>query len=332
MMQQIPDAPWIQNPERYREEYYCGEIYEEESMEEEMLMTVQHPAESGAELMTVKQLPIIEEHLREKAEEVKTRTELACSMACTPDTVVQVKKIRAELNKEFAAFEDGRKQIKKAIMAPYEEFEATYEECIRTAYKQADTKLKGMIENTEFHLRQAKEQKIRQYYAEHAAAAGLNTSEWPFEKAGISVTLSKSDKSLKAEAKAFVERVAADLSAINAMEHGDEIAAEYKKAADLGQALNTVQARHKAIEEIREEWKAREAAKAERAKAVEEMPAVQALECPTVETVEEAPQESPQELIQEEPILRLTFTVRSTRNKLKALKQFLEEGGYEIVK
>ena len=294
------------------------------------LMEVQKP-ETGMELMVVKQLPIIEEHLREKAEEVKTRTELACSMACTPDTVTQVKKIRAELNKEFAAFEDGRKQIKKAIMAPYEAFEATYAQCIRDAYKQADTKLKGMIENTEYHLRQAKEQGIRHYYAEHVAAAGLNVSEWPFEKTGISVTLSKSDKSLKADAKAFVERVAADMAAIAAMEHSDEISAEYKRTADLGQALNTVQARHKAIEVAKAEREAREAAKAERAKAVEEMPAVQALECPTVETVEEAPQESPQEPIEAEPILRLTFTVRGTRSKLKALKQFLIEGGYEIV-
>ena len=268
------------------------------------LMEVQKP-EAGVELMFVRQLPIIEEHLKEKAEEVKARTELACSMACTPDTVTQVKKMRAELNKEFAAFEDGRKQIKKAIMAPYEAFEATYAQCIRDAYKQADTKLKGMIENTEYHLRQA---------------------------TGISVTLSKSDKSLKTEAKTFVERVAADMAAIAAMEHGDEIAAEYKRTADLGQALNVVQARHKAIEAARAERESREAAKTERAKAVEEMPAVQALECPTVETVEESPQESPQEPAEAEPILRLTFTVRATRSKLKALKRFLEEGGYEIVK
>lgn len=294
------------------------------------LMEIQKP-EAGVELMFVRQLPIIEEHLKEKAEEVKTRTELACSMACTPETVTQVKKMRAELNKEFAAFEDGRKQIKKAIMAPYEAFEATYAQCIRDAYKQADTKLKGMIENTEYHLRQAKEQGIRQYYAEHVASAGLNVSEWPFEKAGISVTLSKSDKSLKTEAKTFVERVAADMAAIAAMEHGDEIAAEYKRTADLGQALNVVQARHKAIEAARAEREAREAAKTERAKAVEEMPAVQALECPTVETVEESPQESPQEPAEAEPILRLTFTVRAPRSKLKALKQFLIEGGYEIV-
>jgi len=270
------------------------------------------------QLMVVKQLPIIEERLQQKAEEIRERTAMACSMACTPETVIEVKKIRAELNKEFAEYETARKNVKKAVMAPYETFEATYKTCISDAYGEADRQLRQMVENVEYHLRDTKERGIRMYYQEHLAAAGLNAEDWAFERTGITVLLSKSDKALKTEARKWIEARASDMASIRAMNHSDEIMVEYKRCMNLSQAVLTVKDRHDAAEAERE---AREREEAARIPIPEEKPIVEALEPPVVEVVPEVPPA-------DEKILKLCFTVYGTRTELKALKKFLVDGGY----
>lgn len=71
------------------------------------------------ELITVKQLPVIEERLQSISEEVQAQTAAALALAVTEDTVKQVKKERAELSKSFKALEEQRKAVKAAVMAPF---------------------------------------------------------------------------------------------------------------------------------------------------------------------------------------------------------------------
>ncbi len=270
----------------------------------------------AASLVFVKQLPIIEENLKAAAESIRQRTEEACSLACTPETVKDVKALRAELNREFGEFEQARKAVKEAVSAPYLAFEAVYKECISTAYKSADTKLKEMIENVEYHARLQKEQALRIYFAEHVAAAGLDRAAFSFERSGISVLLSKSDRSLKSECKRWIDERRADMDAIEVMEGADEIAAEYKRCLNLGAALAAVNERKAQTERERLAREAREADKAAKAAAVAAEKA-QGLAAP-VPVKNEA----------EEKVLELHFKVWGTREKLRALKAFLDEGGY----
>ena len=136
-----------------------------------------------------------------------------------------------------------------------------------------------------------------------------------FENANINVTLSASMKSLKEQAKAFVDKIVDDLNLINTQEHKDEILYEYKQSLNVSVAITTVTNRYKAIEAA----KAREEAEAEVAAKVEEV--VEAVVPPTVEPI--APP------VEEEKTYTLKFTVRGTMPQLKALKEFLNNGGYD---
>lgn len=270
-----------------------------------------------SDIIVVKQLPVIVEQLQTIKADVTERVNRATSLVCTEDTVKDVKKIRAELSKEFTAWEDKRKEVKKAVMSPYEQFEAVYKDCITDVFKQADADLKGKIDSVEAELKWQKAAEVRAYFDELCKATNIDFVT--FEKAGINITLSASMKSLKEQAKAFIDRICDDLNLIKTQEHSDEIMYEYKKTLNCSAAITTVINRYKAIEEAKAEAEKRKAQEKAAEKAVEKVEnVVEALAPPTVETPTE-----------EEPILTLAFKVKGTRTQLKALKEFLNNGGYD---
>lgn len=272
------------------------------------------------EIIKVTQLPIIVEQLHEVKAEVTAKVEQALSLVCTEDTVKDVKKVRSELNKELKDYEERRKAVKKAIMTPYEQFEAVYKDCISDTYKKADAELKGKIDSVENELKEQKKAEVKGYFDEYLTATGIDFVT--FENANINVTLSASMKSLKEQAKAFVDKIVDDLNLIDTQEHKDEILYEYKQSLNVSNAITTVANRYKAIEEAKareEERKAREQAEAEATAKVESV--VESVAPPTVEPI--APP------VEEEKTYTLKFIVRGTMPKLKALKEFLNNGGYD---
>jgi hypothetical protein len=272
------------------------------------------------EIIAVKQLPIIVEQLHEVKAEVTAKVEQALSLVCTEDTVKDVKKVRSDLNKELKDYEERRKAVKTAIMKPYNDFEEIYKDCISDTYKKADTELKGKIDSVENELKEQKKAEAKGYFDEYLTATGIDFVT--FENANINVTLSASMKSLKEQAKAFVDKIVDDLNLIDTQEHKDEILYEYKQSLNVSNAITTVANRYKAIEEAKareEERKAREQAEAEAVAKVEEV--VEAVAPPTVEPI--APP------VEEEKTYTLNFTVRGTMPQLKALKEFLNNGGYD---
>lgn len=271
-------------------------------------------------IIQVKQLPIIVEQLHEVKAEVTAKVEQALSLVCTEDTIKDVKKVRSELNKELKDYEERRKAVKKAIMTPYEQFEMVYKDCISDTYKKADTELKGKIDSVENELKEQKKAEVKGYFDEYLTATGIDFVT--FENANINVTLSASMKSLKEQAKAFIDKIVDDLNVINTQEHKDDILYEYKASLNVSAAITTVTNRYKAIEAAKareEERKAREQAEAESAAKVEEV--VKSEAPPTVEPI--APP------VEEEKTYTLKFTVRGTMPQLKALKEFLNNGGYD---
>lgn len=64
------------------------------------------------ELITIKQLPQIEEHLKELSIEIDKKVKNAKSLVCTEENVKAIKQIRADLNKEFKEVEQQRKTVK----------------------------------------------------------------------------------------------------------------------------------------------------------------------------------------------------------------------------
>ena len=56
---------------------------------------------SNQELIVVKQLPIIQEQLKQLSEEIDEKVNSAKGLVYTEETVKEVKQVRADLNKEF---------------------------------------------------------------------------------------------------------------------------------------------------------------------------------------------------------------------------------------
>ena len=285
------------------------------------------------DLIVVKQLPQIEEHLKELSLDVDKKVENAKNLVCTEENVTTIKQVRASLNKEFKEVENQRKIVKEQILAPYMQFEEIYKMYISDKYKSADNDLKVKIDSTENELKNIKEQEIKDYFEEYKKANNIDFVT--YLQARINVTLSASRKSLKEQAKQFIDKIVDDLKLIDTQEHKTEILVEYKQSLNVSQAITSVTNRFKAIEEEKkrqEELKRKQLEEAQR-RADESIRAQteatrQALENfipKTEETILQAP------VIEEkqEEILTLRFTVKGTRTKLRELKQFLENGGYD---
>ena len=221
-------------------------------------------------LIQVKQLPVIEEHLRSMKEAVDKRVEEALSLVCTEETVQSVKNVRADLNKEFQALEDQRKEVKKAVLGPYEQFEAVYKECVSEAYRWADLELKKKINDTENEIKKRCEDGLREYFAELCAAERVDFVR--YEQAGIVVDMAsakqKTPKKLREKLADFVAGISRSMELISGMDGAEEIMVEFKRTLDAPAAITTVQERHRRIEAEREAQALREAQRAREAEAV----------------------------------------------------------------
>ena len=197
------------------------------------------------ELIVVKQLPQIEEHLKELSAEIDKKVENAKSLVCTDENVKAIKQVRADLNKEFKEVEQQRKVVKEQILAPYMQFEEIYKTYISDKYKSADNDLKTKIDLTENELKAKKEQEIKDYFEEYKTVNNIDFIT--YGQAKINVTLSASMKSLKEQAKQFIDKIVDDLKLIETQEHKAEILVEYKQILNVSNAITSVTNRFKAI-------------------------------------------------------------------------------------
>lgn len=277
-------------------------------------------------LIVVKQLPIIEDQLRQVKASVDQRVATVLALACTEETYKDVKKARAELNKEFQDLEARRREVKRSILAPYEAFEKLYKECAADAFTKADAELREKIAAVENGIKGAKRDDLIAFFNEYRASVNIPDDLVPFERAQINVTMSDSPKKLRERAAAFLENVANELRLIETLPYKDEVMVEYRKNLSAPQAALIVEERHKQMEEA-----------ARRREALKTTQAVQDAAQAKIEEVlrEEAP--VPVAAPIEQPIVEApvektyfaSFRVRGTLEKLKALKEFLVNGGYD---
>lgn len=267
------------------------------------------------ELIKVVQLPVIEEQLRSMKEAVDKRVEEALSLVCTDETIQTVKSARAELNKEFQALEEQRKEVKKAVLGPYERFEAVYKECVSDAFKTADAALKGKVEATEREIKQRCEDGLREYFAELCAVERVDFVR--YEQAGIVVDMAsakqKTPKKLREKLADFVAGIARNMELISGMDDAEEIMVEFKRSLNASAAISTVQERHRRIEAEKEAQALREEQRAREAEAVAKVEAA-------APPVTEPPVES-------EKVYRCSFSVVATKTQLKKLKDFMIQEG-----
>lgn len=276
-------------------------------------------------LITVTSLPEIEENLRALRERWQQKAADAAAMICTEETVQAVKSMRADMRREFDEADAQRKAAKVAYMAPWNEVEATYKECVSEAFKAADTALKGKISEFEGEIKAKCRADLEAYYAEMMAAEP-SVAWLTFDRAmalgGIKISMAdvnaKTPRRLRDALWSVVARVATDLERLDLMDDAPEIVEEYKRKLDATAAIATVQGRKKRVEAEREAAEARKAAQERRDEAVAKVDAVSP---PKTENADfEAVQAA-------ERRFRITFTVNVTREQGIKLREFMKQEG-----
>lgn len=284
------------------------------------------------DIIVIRQLPIIEERLKQISDQIQEKVSAALAVECTEDNLKTVKSIRAELNKDFQALEASRKEVKNKILAPYNRLEAVYKPCITNIFNASDKNLKQKIDEVENGLKAQKRAEVAAYFDEYLATKNIDFIT--LDDAGINITLSASIKSLKGQARVFIDKVCDELALIDTQENAPEVLVEYKRSLNVAQAITTVANRHKAIEEECRRYEQMQEAEAAKTAAVHKVEAVIAAE--QSEEMDTEPLSAPvvEPMLESEPdseeVYELQFSVTGTLDKLRALKAFLVEGGYQF--
>ena len=280
------------------------------------------------ELIVVKQLPVIEDRLDEAYALVQERLGAVSGLVVTEDNYKELKKTRADLNKEFSDLETLRKKVKEAIEAPYRRFEGGAYKRLADAYRVAISELDGNIKDVEGGLKNQRVNELRAYYEEYRQSVGVDAQLGDFSQSGIKVGLSGTMKSLKEQARAHLDGIVSDLAMISTLENADEVLAEYRSCLVVQAAVRVVNERHKRIAEERARREAEEQARKEIEERVAAVDAAVApasdgwLSSPSESVAIEQPEEPEQQILSTK---YLGFEVFGTLEQLKGLKGYLQE-------
>ena len=286
-------------------------------MEENKLEVVK-PEYKGEIQARIKSVGEIESNMKEVKGYVEKLNNYYKNVFFTDETIQQAKEEKAKVNKFKAQVAEYRKNIITEYNKPIKTFDDTAKETEKLLAETYNT-INKQVASYEDEQKRKKEQQIKDYFEEYKIANNIDFVT--YEQAKINVTLTASIKSLKEQAKLFIDEVIDDLKLIGTQECKDEILVEYKQNLNVSKSIQDVANRHRLLEE---EKKRKEELKEKLVQKMSE-------EADIVIKEDNQPQvlEAPKVEEKQEEILILKFTVRGTRMKLKELKKFLEDGGYD---
>lgn len=255
--------------------------------------------------------------IAEKVKDYKT-------IAYTEDSLADMKKDRAGLNKLKNAFEDERKRVKKICMEPYEKFEQQVREItvlVDEPIKLIDSQAKEIDERRKV----AKKEEIKVLFASIGFQTFVSLDMiWDEKWLNATVTLSKIEEQMKSR----MYQIGSDVLTINNLpEFSFEAMEVYKSTLDVnraiqeGQRLAGIQKRKLEAERIKKEQEIRK----EKETADQEEAVTQSTtSVPTYEAAQETVEEV-LETQKEEPVLQLDFRVWGTKEQLMALRNYMKE-------
>lgn len=280
-------------------------------------------------LITIAQLPVIEEQLKALKDSWEQRAADASSMVCTEETVQDLKKIRADMRKEFDEADKQRKAAKLKYMEPWNSIEETFKECVTDAYKRADASMKDTISAFEDEIKAKCRVELEAYFKELCAMDHIDflTFDEAMKAGGIKISLTDAKKATPRQAMdqlgKFVSSIAIGMDQISQMDDSAAIMAEYKKCLDVGKAVSVVQERKRREAEEQKAAEARKAAQEAEAAAVEK---VQAAAPTKAVAAPQAVKAQPQE----QTFPQFTFTVfNCTRSQLLEIRDYLRQKGIQ---
>lgn len=286
-------------------------------MEENKLEVVK-PEFNGEIQVKIKSVGEIESNMKEVKGYVQELNNYYKNVIFTEETLQQAKEEKAKVNKFKAQVADYRKNIIAEYNKPIKTFDDTAKETEKLLTETYNT-INSQVANFENEQKKKKEQQIKDYFEEYKIANNIDFVV--YEQAKINVTLTASIKSLKEQAKAFIDEVVDDLKLIETQECKEEILVEYKQNLNMSKSIQDVANRHKLLEEEKrrkEELKEKlvQQMSEEANRAIEVKKTQEILQAPKVEEKEER--------------FTMNFKVKNeTKPRLRLIKKFLEDGGYD---
>ncbi len=226
------------------------------------------------------------------------------------DEKKDIKKYQQYLSNLQKQLEDKRKEIKKEINKPYEEFNEYYTNGVFTKLDNGIKQIKEVVNEIEDLQKDEKRLELYDFAMEYFVANNIQDIV-TFDDIGLNITISASMSSLKDQIINYCEKVKQDLELIKMEEYRDEILYEYKKNHNFAESKLIVVTRNQEIKRIAEE--VQEIKKQEEEHKKVEQKVEEALEMP------EIPEE----------IETWAFTIKATKTQVKKLKAFLDSEGVE---
>lgn len=261
------------------------------------------------DLVVVKQLPEIFSQLDVASKIITNMTKDIDLVECTEENKQEVKKNVQMLRAMKTQFENKRKEIKKEINKPYEEFEDYYNKKIKGLLDNSIDTLDTKVKDIEMEQIQEKRNNLIEFLDQYREFYHIEEIITNIDQVPIKINLTNSLKSLKEAIIKFCEKISNDLECICSEEFKEDILLEYQK-----NGFDYVNARLAIINRNKE----KEALK----KKLEQVEEVVKEEEKIEEKVEEIIK--PVEVVEEEE-LEITFTVKATRTKLRELKEFMKD-------
>lgn len=261
------------------------------------------------DLVVVKQLPEIFSQLDVASEIITNMTKDIDLVECTEENKQEVKKNVQKLRAMKTSFENKRKEIKKEINKPYEEFEDYYNKKIKVLLDNSIDTLDTKVKDIEMEQIQEKRNNLIEFLDQYREFYHIEEIITNIDQVPIKINLTNTEKSLKEVILKFCKKINDDMMCIASEEFKEDILLEYEKNGfDYVNARLTIINRNKEKEALK--------------KKLEQVEEVVKEEEKVVEKVEEIIK--PVEVVEEEE-LEITFTVKATRTKLRELKEFMKE-------
>ena len=253
----------------------------------------------------------IEFNFDELKQKLTERVKFYNSLTYTEDEIRTAKSDRATLNKFKEAIENRRKEIKKAHMKPYEDFEKKIKEIVAMIDEPIQA-IDGQVKAFEDKVKAEKRSEIESFYGQEIGdLKDLLSLEKLWNEKWLNATYSI--KAIQEEIKGNIAKVENDLEVISGLksEYEFQIKDVYLQRLDLSVALQE-KARLEDQKAKQEEYQRKLAEQKDQAE-----PAV------FVAPNEILPTREPQEEEIEEEVEQLDFRVWVTKGQKDLLRQFL---------
>lgn len=277
------------------------------------------------ELVKVEQMAVIKQQLDIVGEEIKKRVDTIPEVLEEfskldskeqEEKKQEIKKYRTYLSSIQKQLEDKRKEIKKEINRPYDEFNTYYEDNVKVLLSNGINQLDTTISDIEKKQINEKQIEIEEFIKEYILSNHLESIVDVvdvIEYANLKINLSTSIKSLKESALSFISKVSDEVKLIDLEETPSNLLYEYQQNGyDLTKAKLTLLERQKEIEELVKQ-REKEVEEVKQEEVIKEQ--IEEIVTPPVEINEE----------KETELVKSAFEVECTIDDLIAIKKLFED-------